>query len=196
MDAEASPVAVWQKCGGNGHNGETTCTAGNSCVKINDWYSQCQPNATPANKLNTWSQCAGSANNFQAGGKSCRDEDACVKYSDAYSQCVPKTQQKDAAAEMACTNVSVEGDATYCVEGAVCGGAGDKCPKKGDLRRWCQVRRALGCHVPDDQDGCQGLCLWHVGAGWPHAGSGHAGPGRPHPGARWPHAGTHERPVR
>ncbi|KAF0697704.1 Aste57867_11631 [Aphanomyces stellatus] len=30
-----------------------------------------------------------------------------------------------------CTNVSVVGDATYCVAGAVCGGAGTNCPKKG-----------------------------------------------------------------
>ncbi|OQR85781.1 hypothetical protein ACHHYP_11384 [Achlya hypogyna] len=40
---------------------------------------------------------------------------------------------EEVAAEAAqgCTNVSVEGDATYCVEGNVCGGNGDQCPKKG-----------------------------------------------------------------
>uniref|UniRef100_K3X4J8 Uncharacterized protein n=1 Tax=Globisporangium ultimum (strain ATCC 200006 / CBS 805.95 / DAOM BR144) TaxID=431595 RepID=K3X4J8_GLOUD len=39
-----------------------------------------------------------------------------------------------------CTEVSVEGDATYCIEGPVCSGsgvapAGDKCPKKGDVAK-------------------------------------------------------------
>ncbi|ETV73848.1 hypothetical protein H257_11512 [Aphanomyces astaci] len=32
-----------------------------------------------------------------------------------------------------CTNVSVEGDATYCVEGAICGDEGDACPNQGDV---------------------------------------------------------------
>ncbi|ETI44884.1 hypothetical protein F443_10449, partial [Phytophthora nicotianae P1569] len=37
-----------------------------------------------------------------------------------------------------CTDVSVEGDATYCIEGPICSGAGDLpagslCPKKGDV---------------------------------------------------------------
>nr|AIG56031.1 secreted protein [Achlya hypogyna] len=132
-DAQAGEVAVWQQCGGNNYKGDTTCTTGNSCVKVNDWYHQCQPVATGSNQLSTWSQCAGSANNFNANGKTCRPEDKCVKYSDAYSQCVPQTQKMDAAAEMGCTNVSVEGDATYCIQGAICGGAGDACPKKGDV---------------------------------------------------------------
>lgn len=39
-----------------------------------------------------------------------------------------------------CTEVSVEGDATYCIDGPVCSGAGaapagDKCPKKGDTAK-------------------------------------------------------------
>ncbi|KAJ8531777.1 hypothetical protein ON010_g14185 [Phytophthora cinnamomi] len=37
-----------------------------------------------------------------------------------------------------CTNVSVEGDATYCIQGPVCSGSGDapagaSCPVKGDV---------------------------------------------------------------
>ncbi|OQR90249.1 hypothetical protein ACHHYP_05685 [Achlya hypogyna] len=32
-----------------------------------------------------------------------------------------------------CTNVSVQGDATYCINGNICGGNGDQCPKKGDV---------------------------------------------------------------
>nr|AIG55475.1 secreted protein [Thraustotheca clavata] len=133
MDAESAAVAVWQQCGGKDYKGDSSCTDGNSCVKINDWYSQCQPNPPKGNELATWSQCAGTANNFNANGKGCRQGDACTKYSDAYSQCVPKNQKMDAQAEQGCTNVSVEGDATYCVEGAICGDSGDKCPKKGDV---------------------------------------------------------------
>ncbi|CAK4066536.1 unnamed protein product [Aphanomyces euteiches] len=42
----------------------------------------------------------------------------------APSKSAPKTE---------CTNVSVVGDATYCVAGAICGGTGTACPKKGDV---------------------------------------------------------------
>ncbi|KAI0751836.1 glycoside hydrolase superfamily [Daedaleopsis nitida] len=44
----ANAVAVWGQCGGTGWTGGTTCDAGNSCVKLNDYYSQCQPGAAPA----------------------------------------------------------------------------------------------------------------------------------------------------
>ncbi|KAL2267953.1 hypothetical protein VTJ83DRAFT_5230 [Remersonia thermophila] len=40
---------LWGQCGGNGWNGPTTCVAGATCVKQNDWYSQCLPgNNNPA----------------------------------------------------------------------------------------------------------------------------------------------------
>nr|AIG55578.1 secreted protein [Thraustotheca clavata] len=90
MDADASEVAVWQQCGGNDYKGDSTCTQGNSCVKINDWYSQCQPTPTASSRFATWSQCGGSSNNFNANGKTCRDEDKCQKWNDYYSQCIPK----------------------------------------------------------------------------------------------------------
>ncbi|KAL0947505.1 hypothetical protein HGRIS_013605 [Hohenbuehelia grisea] len=41
-------VAVWGQCGGIGWTGGTTCDAGNSCIKLNDYYSQCQPGGAPA----------------------------------------------------------------------------------------------------------------------------------------------------
>jgi endo-1,4-beta-xylanase len=34
-------VAPYGQCGGNGFQGETECAQGWSCVKSNDWYSQC-----------------------------------------------------------------------------------------------------------------------------------------------------------
>jgi len=34
-------AARWAQCGGNGFNGSTCCQQG-TCVKMNDWYSQCQ----------------------------------------------------------------------------------------------------------------------------------------------------------
>ncbi|KAJ1308796.1 hypothetical protein OPQ81_004486 [Rhizoctonia solani] len=34
---------VYAQCGGNGWTGATTCVAGSTCVKQNDWYSQCLP---------------------------------------------------------------------------------------------------------------------------------------------------------
>ena len=32
---------------GQGWTGGTTCDAGTTCVKLNDWYSQCQPGSAP-----------------------------------------------------------------------------------------------------------------------------------------------------
>ncbi|KAF1834532.1 hypothetical protein BDW02DRAFT_497975 [Decorospora gaudefroyi] len=40
-------VGDWQQCGGKNWSGETTCNAGAGCVKINEYYSQCQPGAAP-----------------------------------------------------------------------------------------------------------------------------------------------------
>jgi len=37
---------VWGQCGGIGWSGATTCVAGTSCVKQNDYYYQCIPGAT------------------------------------------------------------------------------------------------------------------------------------------------------
>ncbi|KAI0327029.1 endoglucanase [Cubamyces sp. BRFM 1775] len=41
----ALSTAVWGQCGGIGFSGDTTCDAGSACVKVNDYYSQCQPGA-------------------------------------------------------------------------------------------------------------------------------------------------------
>ncbi|RDB26262.1 Endoglucanase gh5-1 [Hypsizygus marmoreus] len=43
----AASVAAWGQCGGINYTGDTTCVAGNACVYVNDYYSQCQPGATP-----------------------------------------------------------------------------------------------------------------------------------------------------
>ncbi|KAJ8522652.1 hypothetical protein ONZ45_g773 [Pleurotus djamor] len=40
-----SAVPVWGQCGGIGWTGGTTCDAGNTCTKLNDYYSQCLPGA-------------------------------------------------------------------------------------------------------------------------------------------------------
>ncbi|EUC64250.1 mannan endo-1,4-beta-mannosidase [Rhizoctonia solani AG-3 Rhs1AP] len=42
----AVAVAEWGQCGGINHTGSTTCDAGLSCVKINDFYSQCLKTTT------------------------------------------------------------------------------------------------------------------------------------------------------
>ncbi|OQR97677.1 hypothetical protein ACHHYP_10125 [Achlya hypogyna] len=70
-------------------------------------------------------------------------EDAkCMKIKTGAMGCVYPSkgpQKMDAeAVELAtgtegCTNVSVEGDATYCIDGPICGGNGDKCPVKGTV---------------------------------------------------------------
>lgn len=37
----AAQAPAWGQCGGNGWTGATTCASGTSCVKQNEWYSQC-----------------------------------------------------------------------------------------------------------------------------------------------------------
>ncbi|EIN13297.1 endoglucanase [Punctularia strigosozonata HHB-11173 SS5] len=39
-------VAIWGQCGGIGYSGSTTCDSGLSCVKLNDYYSQCLQGAS------------------------------------------------------------------------------------------------------------------------------------------------------
>ncbi|KAI5858929.1 endo-1,4-beta-xylanase C precursor [Tricharina praecox] len=38
-------VAAWNQCGGLQYTGSTICVSGSGCVKLNDYYSQCQPGA-------------------------------------------------------------------------------------------------------------------------------------------------------
>ena len=39
----AAQSPTWGQCGGSGYTGSTFCVAGDSCIYVNDWYSQCQP---------------------------------------------------------------------------------------------------------------------------------------------------------
>ncbi|KAJ2921483.1 hypothetical protein H1R20_g15608, partial [Candolleomyces eurysporus] len=38
---------------GQGYTGDTVCVSGGSCVKLNEWYSQCQPGGAPTNTVPT-----------------------------------------------------------------------------------------------------------------------------------------------
>ncbi|KAF5339806.1 hypothetical protein D9611_009096 [Ephemerocybe angulata] len=40
-------VPPYGQCGGSGYAGSKECDAGSICVKLNDWYSQCQPGSAP-----------------------------------------------------------------------------------------------------------------------------------------------------
>ncbi|RBR03849.1 uncharacterized protein FIESC28_11670 [Fusarium coffeatum] len=44
---------VWAQCGGQNWSGTPCCTSGNKCVKINDFYSQCQPGAAEPSPTST-----------------------------------------------------------------------------------------------------------------------------------------------
>ncbi|KAJ2966780.1 hypothetical protein NUW58_g10586 [Xylaria curta] len=43
----------WGQCGGNGWSGATCCASGSSCVKQNDYYSQCVPGASTTGATTT-----------------------------------------------------------------------------------------------------------------------------------------------
>ena len=90
-DVQATQAnAVWQQCGGKNWSGtDYTCEPGNSCVVVNDWYSQCQPSKTDEKTTYpTWSQCGGKGWKDTA-GKKCRSEDQCKAWNDYYFQCIP-----------------------------------------------------------------------------------------------------------
>ncbi|KAF0698467.1 Aste57867_10927 [Aphanomyces stellatus] len=94
------------------------------------------PATTAANKngkcSTNYSQCNGQ--NWP-NGVCCEDPNFECKFKDQYlSTCEPKPKKDVEDSEQAgCTNVSVVGDATYCVQGKICGAEGDACPKKGDV---------------------------------------------------------------
>ncbi|KAK3985713.1 family 6 putative glycoside hydrolase [Cladorrhinum sp. PSN332] len=45
VEERQSCASQWSQCGGMGYTGSTSCCAGTTCVKQNDWYSQCLPGA-------------------------------------------------------------------------------------------------------------------------------------------------------
>ncbi|KAI0439910.1 1, 4-beta cellobiohydrolase [Xylaria telfairii] len=47
VEERQSCAAQWGQCGGNGWTGPTCCASGSSCVKQNDFYSQCLPGSSP-----------------------------------------------------------------------------------------------------------------------------------------------------
>lgn len=51
--AVAAQQPAWAQCGGQGYNGATTCVAGYACVSVNQWYSQCQVDASGPSKTTT-----------------------------------------------------------------------------------------------------------------------------------------------
>ncbi|RHY27583.1 hypothetical protein DYB32_006684 [Aphanomyces invadans] len=136
-EAKRVCATTWSQCDGqNWPNGVCCISPNDRCVKHNDYYSQCIPMSsttsvpTQANARcsENWSQCNGQ--NWP-NGVCCKDPLFQCNFKNQYlSLCEPKRAAK--AAEASCTNVSVVGDATYCVKGAICGDEGDVCPKKGD----------------------------------------------------------------
>ncbi|EQC39071.1 hypothetical protein SDRG_03279 [Saprolegnia diclina VS20] len=171
------------------------CTSNESCSKglfckqtdkplDGKYFSMCQPNEGCAK---IYGQCGGKG---FSGPSCCGNGNACKAQNEWYSQCVPASHAM--ASEASCTNVSVEGDATYCIEGAICGGAGDKCPKKGDvavadcIKTLKSYADGAKCVAPVDAT-CQTI---KTGAkGCVFGSSEPAGP------TQAP-AGAHERPVR
>ncbi|KAL7273109.1 hypothetical protein RUND412_004054 [Rhizina undulata] len=53
--------SVWGQCGGTGYTGVTTCASGSSCVKLNDYYSQCQPGSATISTTAATSSTAASS---------------------------------------------------------------------------------------------------------------------------------------
>ncbi|OQR94599.1 endo-glucanase RCE3 [Thraustotheca clavata] len=115
----AAEVPAWGQCAGKDYKGDTQCAAGNTCVKFNEYYSQCQPGTADA--AAAWAQCGGDKS--YSGKTKCVDGTTCKKWNDTYSQCVPNKQEMSAEAEVAawgqCGGKDYKGD-TQCAAGNSC----------------------------------------------------------------------------
>ncbi|KAF0682904.1 Aste57867_24992 [Aphanomyces stellatus] len=89
-EPKASPSSIddqgqlYAQCGGGkDYTGNTSCSGGTTCVKLNNDYWQCRQT------LNTWDQCGGE--DYQ-GSSQCPDGDVCVERSRTFSQCTPRAR--------------------------------------------------------------------------------------------------------
>ncbi|KAG6003090.1 hypothetical protein E4U21_002393 [Claviceps maximensis] len=82
--AQAGP---YERCGGKGWSGATTCVAGFTCTFSNDYYSQCAPllNLNNGTRSSAYTQCGGRGWN---GTTVCVDGYKCKFVNAWYSQCV------------------------------------------------------------------------------------------------------------
>ncbi|KAG6136544.1 hypothetical protein E4U24_003252 [Claviceps purpurea] len=79
-------AGAYERCGGRGWNGSTTCVAGFTCTVSNDWYSQCLPVPIQnGGQAGPYGQCGGRGWN---GTTVCTDGYRCKFINGWYSQCV------------------------------------------------------------------------------------------------------------
>ncbi|KAI1125849.1 1, 4-beta cellobiohydrolase [Nemania abortiva] len=53
VEERQSCAAQWAQCGGTGWSGATCCVSGSTCVKSNDYYSQCLPGSSTTGATST-----------------------------------------------------------------------------------------------------------------------------------------------
>ncbi|OTA53081.1 glycoside hydrolase family 6 protein [Hypoxylon sp. EC38] len=53
VEERAACASAWGQCGGQGWTGATCCASGSTCVKSNDYYSQCLPGASTTGASST-----------------------------------------------------------------------------------------------------------------------------------------------
>ncbi|GAP93282.1 putative cellobiohydrolase II [Rosellinia necatrix] len=71
VEERQSCAAQWAQCGGNGWSGATCCVSGTTCVKQNDYYSQCMPGSgatTTTTATRTTTAGSGTTTTTTAGG--------------------------------------------------------------------------------------------------------------------------------
>lgn len=99
-----TPVPEWGQCGGIGYTGSTQCASPNVCVRLSEWWSQCEANSgtnvgyddadpsttsmTPAGSVPApkaqWAQCGGSE---YTGSTTCASPYSCVCSNEWWCQC-------------------------------------------------------------------------------------------------------------
>lgn len=81
------PCANWYgQCGGKGWTGSNCCALGSTCVKQNDFFSQCIIKPNTGKCQGVYSQCGGVG---FTGSTCCQEGTECVFSDSYYSQCRP-----------------------------------------------------------------------------------------------------------
>jgi hypothetical protein len=138
---------AYGQCGGIGWTGPTECVLGYTCVKGNDWYSQCVPSPVAALSLapvtvssqkptavantgiqNAYGQCGGIG---WTGPTQCVSGYNCVKGNDWYFQCVPVPTAATSARPSPAADTGVQCGYEQC------GGIGWSGPTKCELGWTC-----------------------------------------------------------
>ncbi|KAK6358993.1 hypothetical protein TWF696_000165 [Orbilia brochopaga] len=113
LSLAAAQSPVWGQCGGIGWTGPTSCASGSTCVKSNDYYSQCIPGSnagtTATTRTTTRATTAGSTPTAQTGFEEVIGEGSFNSFSSFWNYLYPWGSDHNGSARMKQDKVSTSG---------------------------------------------------------------------------------------